>query len=403
MNQPVSPPFEGGNIMANSLRKDISSLLTNPLFKGLSDKQLEEVVEMLEEVHFKSGAIIAMEEDPATELYFIKSGTAEVFKKEPGLDHEHHLSTLSAGDSIGEMAILDNKPRSASVRAVSDCSLLMLKNDKLQSLSATEESTCSKIKSNLSREMSERLRQTNEMTVHSLRIQLAEEKSRVAMGILICMLLVGICLYVFSLQVLEGLAHAAKATTVVSVGIIFLFAVMSIFVIKKGGYPFSMYGLTLKNWRQSLIESILWLIPILALLCALKWLYLSRYPGAQNYPLLSLGQHLKMGKGGLILTCLAYSVFAPVQEFIARGCFQTSFQNFLMGKYRILTAIVISNLMFSMTHLHISIRFALIAFIPGLFWGWQYARHKNLIGISISHIIIGLSASIFIGFPGILS
>jgi CRP-like cAMP-binding protein len=389
--------------MAGSLRKDIPSLLTNPLFQGLSDKQLEEVVEVLEEVHFKSGEIIAMEGDPATELYFIKSGTAEVFKKEPGLDLEHHLTTLSAGDSIGEMAILDSKPRSASVRAISDCSLLMLTNDKLHSLSAAEESACSKIKSNLSREMSERLRQSNELTVHSLRIQLAEEKSRVAMGILICMLLVGICLYVFSLQVLESWTQAAKATTVVSVNIIFLFAAMSFYVIKKGGYPFSMYGLTLKNWRQSLIESILWLVPILALLCVLKWLYLTRYSGARDLPLLSLGQHLKMSKGGLILTCLAYSVFAPVQEFIARGCFQTSFQNFLVGKHRILIAVVISNLMFSMTHLHISIRFALIAFIPGLFWGWQYARHKNLIGISISHIIIGLSASIFIGFPGILS
>ena len=389
--------------MADSLRKDIPSLLTNPLFQGLSDKQLEEVVEVLDEVHFKSGAIIAMEGDPATELYFIKSGTAEVFKKEPGLDLEHHLTTLSAGDSIGEMAILDSKPRSASVRAVSDCSLLMLKNDKLHSLSTAEESSCSKIKSNLSREMSERLRQSNELTVHSLRVQLAEEKSKVAMGILICMLLVGICLYVFSLQVLENWTQAAKVTTVVSVNIIFLFAAMSFFVIKKGGYPFSIYGLTLKNWRQSLIESILWLIPILALLCVLKWLYLTRYSGARDLPLLSWGQHLKMSKGGLILTCLAYSVFAPVQEFIARGCFQTSFQNFLVGKHRILIAVVISNLMFSMTHLHISIRFALIAFIPGLFWGWQYARHKNLIGISISHIIIGISASIFIGFPGILS
>jgi CRP-like cAMP-binding protein len=231
MNLPGSPRFEGGEIMANSLRKDIPSLLDNPLFHGLSDKQVEEVAEVLDEVHFKSGTIIAREGDPATELYFIKTGTAEVFKKEPEIDdEEHHLSTLSAGDSIGEMAILDSKPRSASVRAVTDCYLLMLKNDKLHSLSATEESTCSKIKGNLSREMSERLRQTNEMTVHSLRIQLAEEKSKVAMGILICMLLVGICLYVFSLQVLQNLSQAAKATTAVSVNIIFLFAAMSFFV-----------------------------------------------------------------------------------------------------------------------------------------------------------------------------
>ena len=178
---------------------------------------------------------------------------------------------------------------------------------------------------------------------------------------------------------------------------------MSFFVIKKGGYPFSMYGLTTNNWRQSVMESILFLIPILLFLCVLKWLYLTRLTGMQEYPLLSLGQHLKLSKSGLILTCLAYSVFAPVQEFIARGCFQSSFQNFLVGKHKTLTAIVISNLMFSMTHLHISISFALMAFIPGLFWGWQYSRHKTLIGISISHIIIGLSASIFIGFPGVLS
>ena len=389
--------------MVNSLRKNLSFLINNPMFKGLSDKQLEEVIEVLEEVNVKAGEIIAMEGDPASELYFITSGTAEVFKKEPEFDYEHRLSTLSTGDSIGEMAVLDCKPRSASVRAVSDCSLLMLKNDKLHSLSAAEESAYSKIKGNLSCEMSERLRQTNEMTVRSLRKQLAEEKSRVSMGILICMLLVGICLYVFSLQVIASWARAASTTTVISVNIIFLFAAMSFYVIKKGGYPFSMYGLTTNNWRQSVVESILLLIPILLLLYVLKWLYLNRFPGIQDYPLLSLGQHLKLSKSGLILTCFAYSMFAPVQEFIARGCFQSSFQNFLTGKYRTLTAIVISNLMFSMTHLHISISFALLAFIPGLFWGWQYARHQTLIGISISHIIIGLSASIFIGFPGLLS
>ncbi len=389
--------------MVNFLRKNLSFLANNPMFKGLSNDQLEEVIQVLEEVHVKAGEIITMEGNPASELYFIKSGTAEVFKKEPGIDYEHRLSALSPGDSIGEMPVLDCKPRSASVRAVSDCSLLLLKNDKLQSLSAAEESAYSKIKSNLSCEMSERLRQTNEMTVRSLRIQLAEEKSRVSMGILICMLLVGICLYVFSLQVIASWAKAASTTTVVSVNIIFLFAAMSFFVIKKGGYPFSMYGLTTDNWRQSVMESILFLVPILLFLYVLKWVYLTRLSGMQEYPLISLGQHLKLSKIGLIITCLAYSLFAPVQEFIARGCFQSSFQNFLTGKYRTLTAIVISNLMFSMTHLRISISFALVAFIPGLFWGWQYGRHKTLIGISISHIIIGLSASIFIGFPGVLS
>jgi membrane protease YdiL (CAAX protease family) len=43
-----------------------------------------------------------------------------------------------------------------------------------------------------------------------------------------------------------------------------------------------------------------------------------------------------------------------------------------------------------------------MAFLPGLFWGWLYSRHRTLIGVTISHILIGAWIFYFVGVHGIL-
>ena len=53
-------------------------------------------------------------------------------------------------------------------------------------------------------------------------------------------------------------------------------------------------------------------------------------------------------------------------------------------------AIVLSNVVFSVTHLHLGWICALSSFIPGLFWGWMYYRQRSLVGVSISHVLIGV-------------
>ncbi|WP_404802349.1 CPBP family glutamic-type intramembrane protease [Bacillus shivajii] len=54
--------------------------------------------------------------------------------------------------------------------------------------------------------------------------------------------------------------------------------------------------------------------------------------------------------------------------------------------------------MFAMAHAHIGTLFALTAFIPGLFWGWMYTRQKSIIGVSISHMLIGIWVLFILGF-----
>jgi membrane protease YdiL (CAAX protease family) len=58
-------------------------------------------------------------------------------------------------------------------------------------------------------------------------------------------------------------------------------------------------------------------------------------------------------------------------------------------------AIVVSNLVFSAAHAHIGLAFAVATFIPGLFWGWIFARTNSLLPVSLSHFLIG-GAGIFL-------
>jgi membrane protease YdiL (CAAX protease family) len=72
---------------------------------------------------------------------------------------------------------------------------------------------------------------------------------------------------------------------------------------------------------------------------------------------------------------------------------------FLEERHRVAHAILLSNLLFSATHLHISLTLALLVFPMGVFWGWIFARQGSLVGSSVSHAIIGVFGLFVVGFP----
>jgi membrane protease YdiL (CAAX protease family) len=51
---------------------------------------------------------------------------------------------------------------------------------------------------------------------------------------------------------------------------------------------------------------------------------------------------------------------------------------------------LIANCVFAAVHTHVSVSFALMAFVPGVLWGWLYSRHPTVVGIAISHIVVGV-------------
>ena len=77
----------------------------------------------------------------------------------------------------------------------------------------------------------------------------------------------------------------------------------------------------------------------------------------------------------------------------------SSLHEFLSGPHATRWAILLSTLMFTQIHLHLTPAYAVSAFFPSRFWGAIYARHRTLLGVSVSHVLIGVYVAFFLGLP----
>jgi CPA1 family monovalent cation:H+ antiporter len=89
----------------------VDVLASVPLFAGLSRKELGEIARSVTEIEIEPRQYIAFEGDVGREAMVILSGRATVRKK------GRKVAELSAGDVVGEMSLVTNMPRNASVRA----------------------------------------------------------------------------------------------------------------------------------------------------------------------------------------------------------------------------------------------------------------------------------------------
>jgi CRP-like cAMP-binding protein len=73
---------------------------------------------------FPAGTVLFKEGESGREMYVIQSGKVKISKMVRG--EEQVLATLSAGEFFGEMAILNNKPRSATATTLEECKMLVI-------------------------------------------------------------------------------------------------------------------------------------------------------------------------------------------------------------------------------------------------------------------------------------
>jgi diguanylate cyclase (GGDEF)-like protein len=93
-----------------------SDLLTRvSLFHALAPEDIQHIGEAAETVEFEAGENIVEVGDAGTSLFIVVDGQVRVLY--PGRDQEVELALLGPGDFFGEMALLNAKPRSATVRA----------------------------------------------------------------------------------------------------------------------------------------------------------------------------------------------------------------------------------------------------------------------------------------------
>jgi len=87
----------------------VEALKRAPLFEGLSRKELVELARLTDDLEAPPGKVLCKEGETGREFFVIIDGTVEVEAK------GKHLATLGAGDFVGEIALLEQVPRMATV------------------------------------------------------------------------------------------------------------------------------------------------------------------------------------------------------------------------------------------------------------------------------------------------
>jgi membrane protease YdiL (CAAX protease family) len=156
--------------------------------------------------------------------------------------------------------------------------------------------------------------------------------------------------------------------------------VICVIFIKKSGLPLSDFGLTLKNTPRALKEAAIATVISMAAIISIKYslILLNIIPDQKVLEFSRLNYFYAIYFGVAIL-----------QEFISRGVMLSTIYSVTTSSNPKFWAIIISSLLFGTSHLHISVTFAFASIIGGLLWGYLYLRTKNLVGISISHFLIG--------------
>jgi CRP-like cAMP-binding protein len=96
------------------------------LFSGLRYKELTEVAKCCREGKYSPGSVLISQGEKGSGLFIITKGTVRITRKNSPDGAEEVLGTAGAGEVIGEMSLLDDLPRSATVTAVDEVTVLLL-------------------------------------------------------------------------------------------------------------------------------------------------------------------------------------------------------------------------------------------------------------------------------------
>lgn len=384
----------------------IIALKKNEVFQGLTDTQMEALVPFVRRRALAEGSYLFHEGDAGESFFLIEGGSIALVKKELSSE-KVEITELHSGEIIGEMASLGGGHRVTSAKALTATHVLELSLEELARHPEIRE-VYLHLKSKLSKILTRKVISVNNALIEGYKKQLEHEKARTALGNFIAHLMILLFLYIFAIELISTLKIEAISTTIISIPVLLVFGAAMLQMMKKSGCPWSMYGFTWRGSGKALIESFFLSLPIFGMVVLYKWIMIQIDPAFHDLSLFhvtaGLNPSAKTQVSYLvtILLVLGYAVFVPVQEVIYRGAMQNTLEQFLIGKNKTALAILISNLPFSLIHIHVSLVLTVLVYFFGVFWGWLFARQRTLIGCTFSHFLVGIWAFFIVDISNIL-
>ncbi len=361
-----------------------NSLQAFQLFQGISRETLDKLLNVAQIQTFHAGEIIFKEGSTGDELYLILSGTLEVLKSTDSSDFV--VTEMTEKSHFGELSFLDGSPRSATIRAKTDVSVYILEKKAI-----IEHASSGQIMAELFRNIalwsSERLKHRTSNYADSLEKQLSllQEKNYFNRFLLTITGTYSIVLVITSL--LGGLLKHINMYSqsyswlylMILVGPVLLFVL-------KSGEPIRHFGVTTSNWKRSCVEGLVLSLGVIVLGFGLLSL-LSRL-GWMAKTSISLPGFLYVMFVQNFFMLILYFINSYAQEFLARGVFQSSIQRAFEDE-KGWKSVLLASFIFGVAHIPYGAALVGVTLISGIFFGFLFMRHKNLLGVSIVHSMLG--------------
>lgn len=131
-----------------------------PVFGGLNEETIQFILDKANHLTAKKGTFLFREGDHTASMYVLETGQISILKT--ANDHSYLLRQMEVGDCIGEMALFDFMPRSASAYVMEDAEMIEITSAMLMDVYNFDLEQFALIQMNMGREVTRRLRVADE-------------------------------------------------------------------------------------------------------------------------------------------------------------------------------------------------------------------------------------------------
>ena len=161
-NDPAAPAVQEQSTRGNAPSAEREAQLAKvPFFDGLTPEALAMIANVTTEEAHAYGTRLFQYGDPGDKLYIILEGKVRISREVGGMGEEA-LAVLGPGEVFGEMALLDESPRSAGALAHERCRLLVITKDAFDDLLFLHKDLAYEVLWSCVRMLAARLRETND-------------------------------------------------------------------------------------------------------------------------------------------------------------------------------------------------------------------------------------------------
>ena len=149
------------------MKTDIIETVKNtPLFHEFTDVEVEALLALTTPIELPPGENIVKQDDPGDCMFVMLRGRARVVHRSG--EKRFELATLGPGEFFGELALVDEGPRSADVEAMDECLLLRIEQSVIRALAGVYPTAAFKLLIAVGRVLVARMRASNRKYIDSL-------------------------------------------------------------------------------------------------------------------------------------------------------------------------------------------------------------------------------------------